>query len=457
MLSDPVEKAEVQDVILKLKTKGNIGFKVKSTFVYNHQSENLWDDYYENFFGIPPLFEIYAVISSDRVALEAGETWRRQFESFPETNLPETREGDFIAMENQFLSLGLFSYQFEEMEFLLGRTPVHFGDPSFNSLLPSNRLPFMDIAGLKIPVGPFELVGQIATLENRKAKEDQYDSGGEFEFGSNTIMTALHKFEYSSTWIRVSVTGFSIISRPDNGFMLGDVFPVFSWHTADVGWHNLSLIGDFSVSPFRGLNMFFQTGFDDINASDVFGINDSEIPTIQAAIIGLSYIKDINDKRQIGIDFELGKTHYLWGNFYDGVTSDPDEGDHYFEKAVYRVFMDKENRILPLTSPYGPGAFWNEISVSLKGNTFFHYSLKYFHLTKNTLADLIETPFKADTDIEEGPRDVIRNISIMAEYIPSDNLTLFAEPGLLLYNDDLSFDFMIGGTITFSKFGNYNK
>jgi hypothetical protein len=119
--------------------------------------------------------------------------------------------------------------------------------------------------------------------------------------------------------------------------------------------------------------------------------------------------------------------------------------------------MDSDNRILPLTSPYGPGAFWNEISINLKGNTSFNYTLNYFHLTKNTLADLVTTPFRADSDVEEGPSDVIRNISIMTEYIPSDKLTLFIEPGLLIYNDDLSFDFMIGGTLTLSKFGNYRK
>ncbi|MDX9802092.1 MAG: hypothetical protein RBT69_12235, partial [Spirochaetia bacterium] len=345
MISDPAEKAEIRETIYRLKNKDNIGVKAKTTFVYNHHSDKLWDDYYENFFGIPPLFELNLMINSDRVALEAGQTWRRQFENFPETNLPENKKDDIIAMENQFLSRGLLSYQFDEMEFLLGRAQVHFGDPSFNSLLPSNRLPFMDIAGLKVPIGPFELTGQIATLENRKALEDQYSSEGEFEFGRNTIMTALHKFGYHSSWIRVSVTGFSIISRPDNGFMLGDVFPVFSWHTADVGWHNLSLIGDISVSPYRGVNLFFQTGFDDINASDVFGINDSQIPTVQASIIGISYLKDINKKYQIEIDFELGKTHYLWGNFYAG--ADPGEKNHYFEKAIYRVFMDSDNRILP--------------------------------------------------------------------------------------------------------------
>ena len=357
LISDSLFSSELSSLIKKLKNSDTIGIKASATGTYNYRTKELWPDYYRNFFDISPVFDIYMQLSSDIVAIEAREIWRREFQYFPDTNLTEAKEGDLFAAENQFLYLGLFSYQFEGMELLIGRAPVHFGDNDFNSLLPSKRLPFMDMVEIKIPIGPFELTGQVATLESREALEDDYsgDGSGDFDFGRNTILTALHRFEYRGERLRAAVAGFSVISRPDNGFMLGDVFPVFAWHTADVGWHNLALIGDLSYVPMEGLNLFLQTGFDDINASELFDVNDSDIPTVYAFIFGTSYFKDL-EKSRFRAAFEAGKTHYLWGNFYAPGDSDED-GDHYFEKAVYRVFMDGKQQNPSSDIPVWSGGF----------------------------------------------------------------------------------------------------
>ncbi len=451
-VSDPGNKEKIKLLISKLKESDTIGIRTKATASYNYMSKEMWPDYYRNFFEIPPVFDIYIMLCNEKVAIETGETWRREYKEYPESNLPEYKEGDFFAAENQFLSLGLLSYQFDGMEILIGRAPVHFGDPDFNSLLPSDRLPFLDMVEIKIPIGPFELVSQISTLENREAIEDDY-KGDVFEYGLDTIMTAMHRFEYRRSRLRASVAGFSVISRPGNGFMLGDVFPVFAWHTADVGWHNLSLIGDISFIPLKGVNVFFQTGFDDINASDLFGINDSEIPTVAATILGISYYKEL-DNSGFSARLEFGKTHYLWGNFYGNLDSEKD-GDHYFEKSVYRVFMDNGNRILPLTSPYGPGAFWGEVSAGIYNYNDFNYVLKLFFLSKNTEADCVTTPFIADDDVENGVVDLISNISLMAKYAPHESFEFFMEPGLLVYNNEVSMEFTVGATLSFSRFGKY--
>ena len=446
------ELLKIDRVITELKEVDKVGFIFNLSGVGNYRTDRLWnDDIYRNFYELPPLFDIYVLLYNNDTAVEVHNIWRREYRVLPGNNFPEGEEGNFSALENQFLNIGLLSLHIQDIEMMVGRTPVHFGNPDFNTLLPSNRLPFFDLVQVNVPIGPIRLISQIATLENREAISDIYDeTAGEFAFGVNTIMTALHRFEYNTSWISGGITGYSILSRQKNGYMLGDFFPVFSWHTADVGWHNNAMFGDLTITPFEGWNYFYQTGFDDINASEILGMDDSSIPTIQSSIMGVSYRKKI-DNSVLLTKIEMGKTHYLWGNFYGG-SAVGDSKDHYFEKAVYRIFLDDGNRIMPLTSPYGPGAEWYDFSVSLFDLSKFSLILEYLLLIKNTEADLITTPYDADDDVKEGNVDLINNITFRTEYKSSDSFKLYVEPGLVVFNTELAFEFIFGGTFSFSRF-----
>ena len=108
-------------------------------------------------------------------------------------------------------------------------------------------------------------------------------------FRTNIIFANLHRFEYDFGRVRAAVTGLGIFVRENNAFALADFFPVSSWHATQYRPFNLSLVFDLEAALFPGFRVMAQFGFDDVNASDLFGVGDAPIPTIPAAIVGCEY------------------------------------------------------------------------------------------------------------------------------------------------------------------------
>jgi hypothetical protein len=126
---------------------------------------------------------------------------------------------------------GYLWYNFDPLQLQLGRDVVHFG-PLRSSLLPSGRLPFMDLLRLTMDF-------MISSLENVRALE---------EAGVDEDPAGLgHSF--------AAVSGLCVFAREDNAFVASDFFPVFSWHAGDVKPNNLSLIFDLEAVLFpQGLD-----------------------------------------------------------------------------------------------------------------------------------------------------------------------------------------------------------
>ena len=214
-VADKDEVFKISRLIFELNETDKAGLVFNISGAGDWRTDRLWDnDLYRNFYELPPLFDFYLVFYNNDTAIEVHNKWRSEYKTLPENNLPESEEGNFSALENQFLNIGLLSLHIQDIEIMIGRTPVHFGNSDFNSLLPSNRLPFLDLFEVKVPIGPVQLISQIASLENRRAVNDIYDeSAGEYAFGVNTIMTALHRFEYNALWISGGFTGYAVLSR----------------------------------------------------------------------------------------------------------------------------------------------------------------------------------------------------------------------------------------------------
>ena len=126
---------------------------------------------------------------------------------------------------------GYLWHNFDPLQLQLGRDVVHFG-PLRSSLLPSGRLPFMDLLRLTMDF-------MISSLENVRALE---------EAGVDEDPAGLgHSF--------AAVSGLCVFAREDNAFVASDFFPVFSWHAGDVKPNNLSLIFDLEAVLFpQGLD-----------------------------------------------------------------------------------------------------------------------------------------------------------------------------------------------------------
>ncbi len=203
-------------------------------------------------------------------------------------NLPGSLEGNPVALENDQLGKGFVWYNAGPLEIELGRDQVHFG-PLRTALLPSSRLPFLDLLRLVLPVGRLTMDLMISSLQNRQGVGDLAGLPAEITFEQNIIFANLHRFEYDFGRVRAAVTGLGIFVRPNNAFALADFFPVTSWHATQYRPFNLSLVFDLEAALFPGFRVMAQFGFDDVNAADLFGVGDAPIPTIPGAIAGFEY------------------------------------------------------------------------------------------------------------------------------------------------------------------------
>ena len=239
-------------------------------------------------------------------------------------NLPGSEDGNPVALENDQLGKGFVWYNAGPLQIELGRDQVHFG-PLRSALLPSSRLPFLDLLRLVLPVGRLTMDLTISSLQNRQGVGDLARSPADIAFRQNIIFANLHRFEYDFGRVRAAVTGMGIFVRPNNAFVLADFFPVSSWHAAQNRPFNLSLVFDLEAALFPGFRVMAQFGFDDVNAADLFGVGDAPIPTIPAAIVGFEFQR-APARGRLELYGELGYTHYLWGNFDDESDARPGPG-----------------------------------------------------------------------------------------------------------------------------------
>ncbi len=382
---------------------------------------------------------------------------KREYSAYPENNFFISKPGNPVALENQIVSKGYAFYSNDFLEMIIGRIPSHYGDPNFNSLMANKNLPFLDQVKLEMNIAGFRLEYYLASLENRRAAEDIDLSGTRFIWGENSIWTTMHRLVYSFDTFTMSLAEQSFLSRVNNQLYIGDITPISVLHNTWLSNINISIFTDFTWAVIPGLELYYQLGIDDINASDVFGISDSDIPTIDAHIFGIYHAGDIAG-HPYSVKLEIGSTHYLWGSIDE---SDP------LEEAIYRVYLDDGNILIPFSSPYGPGAIWAELDseisteFGLSGGLFFNY------LNKNTLADLVTTPYARNDEVmADAPRTNRFEFGANINYNLFDLIDLYAKPAVLFsYTDDngsaserLSwFECTIGGKISgnevFSGFG----
>lgn len=359
--------------------------------------------------------------------------------NIPSSNLFIASADDPFRMENYFIRAGYLAWQNDFFDIRFGRAPVHYGDSRFSTFLPSVKIPYLDSFEYRVRLGALEMVSYFSTLENRISSEEWefFTNGGSLEdprsgkyllmdddywfyfsedqildtaaddslpfgFDQTIILNAMHRFTYTGKKLSLGVTGLVVVARQSNEFALGDIFPVFSWHNGFVGSNNMLLLLDGLWAVYPGVDLYFQAGWDDINATDIFGIPDNgNIPTIGAYLLGVSY-ESPGQKVPISGTVEIGTTHYLWGNFH-GYSGDYNDGI-YLARAIYRYMSQQGVQVLPLTSPYGPGAFWVDGEFHFFKNRMLSGEINLSYLSRNTLASLISTSYFADSAVEDGTR-----------------------------------------------------
>jgi hypothetical protein len=387
-----------------------------------------WDadfDYQYDYIQAPPLYGW--TLSADKdgsggIAISAEIRSMYEKGAFPENSLFRPRESNPVTVENYFITSGYFYKRFDDVSLLLGRSPVHFGSAAFSTGLPADHLPYLDGLRLTWELGPLKMTGYAASLENRfkaggmemsKLAEAEWNTGDpviintdgtfangtDLAFGSTNIFLALHRFEWAFRRGRLAVSALQIVCRENNSIHIGDFFPVFSWHQAELGAHNLSLLVEASAVPLPGLELFAQAGWDDIDSSTM-GIPDYDIPTIPFYLAGAAWGGEFFD-RPASLSLEAGSSHYLWGNFHEYKEGD---GENYLSRAIYRHKRDTDYVLIPLTSPYGPGVTWLAGAASFGVTSSFQIDGKAELRWRNALADMVTTAYAASAVVEDAPR-----------------------------------------------------
>jgi hypothetical protein len=362
---------------------------------------------------------------------------RREYNRPPiDSNFFPSVPGNPVAIENNNLTEGFLQSRLGPLELTFGRQKIHIGPSPVNSLLLSQRLPFMDALDLKGYFGPLTMTLVVSTLENREASPDVAPGSTEYDFASTVILCNTHYFEYSFGAVRVGIGGQYLAVRPQNAFQITDFFPVISWHQTNIVPNNLSLVADVSVSPLRGLTVYAQAGVDDINLSGA-GVNDSGVPTIPAFLLGAAWQGGARDF-PLSAWVETGYTHYLWGSFDDGAA---------MARAIYRMDIDGVRRWIPLTSPYGPGTIWAAGSVSLATPWHADAGLRIRYLARNPRADLTG-PYEADTTVASAHLSKWLQAALELRWTPVDQVRVFAAPEFNLRDGTTWFALTLGGGIS---------
>ncbi len=348
-------------------------------------------DFRHEYLEREPLWQLTMTWSrADRAAVGIqGFLHREYLQDTPSWNLPASLPDNPVALENDHVAKGYFWYNFDPLQLEFGRDAVHFG-PLRSSLLPSEKLPYLDMLRLTLPIGGLTMDWMVSSPQSaQKADgEPDPDPADDFVFGRNLILANLHRFEYDFGRLRAAVSGFSLFVRPDNYFVLADFFPVFSWHSMRLKPFNLSLVFDLEAALLPGLRVMAQLGFDDISTLGI-GVSDSSLPTIWAAIAGAEYVRPLGPAG-LTLYAEGGYTHYLWGS-YHGV--DEPGRPWRMARAIYRLKLDQTVVALPLTSPYGPGAAWAYAEAALDNPRGTGARLFGELVFRKPGVDLLSTPY----------------------------------------------------------------
>lgn len=435
-------------------------------------------DFYRDHWDRPSLLGVYLGLGySQGLRVEVEAQLRRQWslqQGFTSWNLPPFGiSGNPVAIENGIIECGLLAWNSPEIEISLGRQKIDYSNGLKGALLPSPRIPSLDSFKFHGEIGALGIDWLISSIRALQAI-DGFDvkpndvspatSGAVYYYGfengsawlgdtdrlgsPTTILSALHRFTWDFGTADLGLSAHVMYSRRNNRFTILDLMPVISWHQAIMLQINMSMILDARWEPLPGLWCAAQAGFDDINAG-IVGVNDNDATTITALVLGGGYSAK-TEAGAFSTYAEAGYTHYLWGN-YDGTQNPPGEINPFL-RFIYRHPVDGGSVLLPLTSPYGPGALWLESSGEwLWASSGLGIGYQFLLLSKNSAANLIDTPYYGDlTAIETAHKTLFASIATPVGW-HSDIYDFYIAPELVIKDAQFGFNLSVGAGMQLSS------
>ncbi len=378
---------------------------------------------------------------------------------FRTDNLPVMGvEGDPLRFENFFISKAAVYYESHGFNIHFGREKPDYNGILPGGLLPGTRLLYLDAVKASGQIGRMKIDWLVATIPALESwdGQDVDPNAGTLPLGSTyygfeaepfstnpnptTIVEGMNRLSWDLGRLSLGVTDHAMMAKRNNRFYITDFIPVISRHQASVSQTNNSMVFDIGWEPLDGLRFAVQAGFDDINAN-FLSVGDTGSPTVDAYVAGLDYASatSIGDLR---IRAETGYTHWLWGN-YDGAEIWPND-QNPFLRFQYRYLSDSGGLLLPLTSPYGPGAIWASLSGSLKPSELgLELGADFLYLSKNDEANLIDTEALDNTTTAGAHRTQFVSLALPLR-LRAGFWEIAIEPEFCLLDGDFWFELSIG-------------
>ncbi len=368
-----------------------------------------------------------------------------------------------IAFDFHFLTLGVLRWNSPNLAIEIGRDKPDYGSELEGTILPSARLPFLDAFRFRDDLGPLRIDWMIATLQEVRSWQTNGDPSSPYDVDPNeglggpeyygfyndtnpsTVIEALHHFSWNFGNLVLGAGDNIVYARRNNYFLITDFLPVVSWHQTQSLSNAITVLIDAVWRPAEGLTIACNLGLSAFNPS-FLGISDTSVPTNPACVLGAHY--DVPTQAgPLSTYLEMGYTGTIWGNF-SGVGNSPGDVDP-LAREQYRLMMDSGAALIPLTSPYGPGATWlsAKASIAIIGTTL-KVGTNILVLSKNTIANLIDTPY--DSTADDGPRELFISAAFPISYRIGP-FEFYTAPTLCARDSTVWYEQTIGGKYVFHR------
>ena len=422
MLEDLIEKMEKQKEA-EIRLTGGLEAAYEHRFstgaftIGSREMPNA-EDVRHSFLDFDPVLSLHAGIGTFNgiwiaAQLDLRPSWENEYK-------PMNNFFTKVDITYDFINKGIFAWNGRYLNASISRDSVHWGNPEGSTFYPSSLLPHLDSLRMNVPLGPFSFDYLLATIMPKKAQFRDVDSavkrdypgvepdnplGPYFGFmrdqtdeSPSIIFVAAHRFQWNFGRVKAGIGGTIVYARSNNQFLITDFLPIIIYHNSDSVPNNLALIADAEWTIFPGFSLSAMFGLDDLNAK-ALGLPDGQIPTIPGGILQLQYSRSSNKLFQSHM-LEAGYTHYLWGNF--AYTDKPDKWyGVYLARAIYRWTPNKYAVLLPLTSPYGPGALWGKLKSDFYLPALnINAGAELLVLANNTSVNLVDTPYERNDNLK---------------------------------------------------------
>lgn len=367
---------------------------------------------------VPPVFDAAAWLGGAglpglQLALELRRSYGKGLEF---SNLPLPEDQRSLPLSPEVVRVAALHLPVGDSTFSLGRFPLHLG-PGHHSLSITDAVP-LDGLRFSAAYAGVQATHALGILSAEPADQDIPEVWLDdplYGFETVNLLLVVHYLEIPLHWIRFGLGSQNLSAVPVGRILPESFLP--GWGDPDSGLVNAQLVTDMTavVSPWG--EVYLQAGLQ--RPVEGWG----SVPDT-FAVLGGTRLQIRTEAADTRVGLEGGWTAADWGSF-------PQE--RALARFVQRGALGRGTRVVPLTSPYGPGAVWGGATVDVRTAEGFLFGFELDIQGTAEGADLVSSPFPADT----GSRRLSAGVQTVVGWIWEDSIRVQLQPGVRFTDGNL--------------------